>query len=259
MKRGIDTESETSHRNHQVSGMEEKTASARGGQPAPSPGVNGEQVRSDGAKRPLTTPLGKSGRKMNSRRMPPGSAVVPVGSEAGLEWSGWSLVPDFAMRLAREFGLGAEWLSRFIWFLAFVALLAPAFLKVAVFYLLNPRVKRSIVFGVLPRNRLDIISPPSSVPRPPRGFPVVVFVTGGAWLIGYKGTSGFLHVIRDFHLVLVFSVLIRDPSALVKTDMIAWMDSCDLRLSFSFASLASSMGLAPRQEARRAGDPGRAP
>lgn len=131
---------------------------------------------------------GGTGR-FRRRRLPPGSALVPVGSEVGLEWAGWSLVPDFAARLGREFGLGAEWLSRFVWFLAFVGLLAPAFLKVAVFYLLNPRVKRSIVYGVLPRNRLDIISPPSTVPRPARGFPVVVFVTGGAWLIGYKGAD----------------------------------------------------------------------
>ena len=56
----------------------------------------------------------------------PGSSEYPVGSVAGLEWSGWGLVPDFAIRLARELGLGAEWLSRLMWFLLFVALLSPS-------------------------------------------------------------------------------------------------------------------------------------
>ena len=123
---------------------------------------------------------------------PGSSSSKSVGVEAGLEWSGWQLVPDLASRLAREFGLGAEWLSRLLWFLAFVSVLAPAFIRVAAFYLTSSRVKKSIVYGVPPRNRLDVILPPANLRRPARGFPVVIFVTGGAWIIGYKAWGALL-------------------------------------------------------------------
>src|SRR4029079_462321 len=37
---------------------------------------------------------------------------------------------------------------------------------------------------------LDVYVPPASVPRPKRGFPVVVQIHGGGWMIGDKRISG---------------------------------------------------------------------
>ena len=48
------------------------------------------------------------------------------------------------------------------------------------------------MYGLFSRNRLDIISPPVSAPSPAGGRPVVVFVTGGAWIIGYKAWGALL-------------------------------------------------------------------
>uniref|UniRef100_A0A0E0C592 protein-S-isoprenylcysteine alpha-carbonyl methylesterase n=1 Tax=Oryza meridionalis TaxID=40149 RepID=A0A0E0C592_9ORYZ len=49
-------------------------------------------------------------------------------------------------------------------------------------------VRRSIVYGEQPRNRLDLYIP-KDINRP---CPVVAFVTGGAWIIGYKAWGSLL-------------------------------------------------------------------
>ncbi|GAB2221742.1 hypothetical protein Droror1_Dr00012930 [Drosera rotundifolia] len=56
------------------------------------------------------------------------------------------------------------------------------FLVVGYYYFFSSQIRRSIVYGDLPRNRLDLYLPKDSN----RKKPVVAFVTGGAWIIGYK-------------------------------------------------------------------------
>nr|VDD47541.1 unnamed protein product [Brassica oleracea] len=65
----------------------------------------------------------------------------------------------------------------------------PGFLQVAYHYFFSPQVRRSIVYGDQPRNRLDLYIPP---PTSAGLKPVVVFVTGGAWIIGYKAWGSLL-------------------------------------------------------------------
>ena len=59
-------------------------------------------------------------------------------------------------------------------------LLMPGFLQVAYYYYFTSNVKRSIVYGDQPRNRLDLYLP-ADIDKPK---PVLIFVTGGAWIIG---------------------------------------------------------------------------
>ena len=74
----------------------------------------------------------------------------------------------------------------------FIFFLLPGFLKIAYFYVFSPKVQRSVVFGLFPRNRLDIIYPPYYIKSPKSGRPIVIFVTGGAWIIGYKAWGALL-------------------------------------------------------------------
>ncbi|MCL7039083.1 hypothetical protein MKW94_004820, partial [Papaver nudicaule] len=58
----------------------------------------------------------------------------------------------------------------------------------AYYYFFSSQVRRSIVYGDQPRNRLDLYLPINNAGLKP----VVVFITGGAWIIGYKAWGSLL-------------------------------------------------------------------
>ncbi|CAL5040410.1 unnamed protein product [Urochloa decumbens] len=64
----------------------------------------------------------------------------------------------------------------------------PGFIQVVYYYFFSSQVRRSVVYGDEPRNRLDLYIPTSTTGLKP----VVAFVTGGAWIIGYKGWGALL-------------------------------------------------------------------
>ena len=73
--------------------------------------------------------------------------------------------------------------------IVFATCLVPAALGVVVYYLRPSQVKRSVRYGTKPRNKLDIhgfIDIKKSEDANKR--PVVVFFTGGAWMIGTIST-----------------------------------------------------------------------
>uniref|UniRef100_A0A0D3CN90 protein-S-isoprenylcysteine alpha-carbonyl methylesterase n=1 Tax=Brassica oleracea var. oleracea TaxID=109376 RepID=A0A0D3CN90_BRAOL len=84
---------------------------------------------------------------------------------------------------------GYRWITRLLALACYAILLMPGFLQVAYHYFFSPQVRRSIVYGDQPRNRLDLYIPP---PTSAGLKPVVVFVTGGAWIIGYKAWGSLL-------------------------------------------------------------------
>lgn len=64
----------------------------------------------------------------------------------------------------------------------------PGFVQVGYYYFFSSQVRRGIVYGDLPRNRLDLYLPKNmDGPKP-----VVAFITGGAWIIGYKAWGSLL-------------------------------------------------------------------
>lgn len=108
-----------------------------------------------------------------------------------LEWtvqSSWSEIVFYyglACKLAGKVGFGWKWFQKFLQLMLYAFLLLPGFLYMLGFYFTSKRVERSIPYRKKSRNRLDLYLP--KLPRDGEKTPVVIFVTGGAWVIGYKG------------------------------------------------------------------------
>ncbi|XP_059670547.1 probable isoprenylcysteine alpha-carbonyl methylesterase ICMEL2 [Cornus florida] len=98
------------------------------------------------------------------------------------------LVTHLSFKLLSYLGVGYRWMTRLLALSFYAMLLMPGFLQVAYYYFFSSQVRRSIVYGDQPRNRLDLYMPTNcDSPKP-----VVIFVTGGAWIIGYKAWGSLL-------------------------------------------------------------------
>ncbi|KAL6350925.1 hypothetical protein AAG906_031511 [Vitis piasezkii] len=98
------------------------------------------------------------------------------------------LLTRLGFKLLRYLGVGYRWITRFLALGCYALLLMPGFIQVGYYYFFSSRVRRGIVYGDQPRNRLDLYLPKNSDgPKP-----VVAFVTGGAWIIGYKAWGSLL-------------------------------------------------------------------
>jgi len=84
--------------------------------------------------------------------------------------------------------VGYRWILQLIALLLYAVLLMPGFIKVGYYYFFSSQVCRSVVYGEQPRNRLDLYIPRDHS----KSCPVVAFVTGGAWIIGYKAWGALL-------------------------------------------------------------------
>ncbi|KAL2629958.1 hypothetical protein R1flu_014644 [Riccia fluitans] len=98
------------------------------------------------------------------------------------------LITRLSFRLLRYLGVGYRWITKLLALGLYALFLMPGFLQVGYQYFFSKYVHRSIVYGDLPRNRLDLYRPENTdEPKP-----VVIFVTGGAWIIGYKAWGSLL-------------------------------------------------------------------
>ncbi|KAJ0900534.1 putative alpha/beta hydrolase-3 [Helianthus annuus] len=95
---------------------------------------------------------------------------------------------------AKVFGYvrsGCKLITGFLSLQCYAFLIMPGVLQVAYYYYFSSQIRRDIVFGDPPRNKLDIYLPKSDgkndVPKP-----VIAFITGGAWVIGYKAWGSLL-------------------------------------------------------------------
>ncbi|XP_068642177.1 isoprenylcysteine alpha-carbonyl methylesterase ICME-like isoform X2 [Aristolochia californica] len=98
------------------------------------------------------------------------------------------LLTRLSFKLLAYLGLGYWWIIKFLALNLYAMLLLPGFLQVGYYYFFSNRVRRSIVYGDQPRNRLDLYLP-ANLDEPK---PVVAFITGGAWIIGYKAYGALL-------------------------------------------------------------------
>jgi hypothetical protein len=108
---------------------------------------------------------------------------------------GWllaRLTVDLASRFVFTHGVG--WFVRFMRLMLFVLLLFPAMMYFLWQYVRATNIIRQIDYGSNPRNHLDIYLPFPKVDRnsPRKPSPVVIFYTGGAWIIGYKAWNLFV-------------------------------------------------------------------
>ncbi|KAM3192853.1 hypothetical protein ACQJBY_069811 [Aegilops geniculata] len=98
------------------------------------------------------------------------------------------LLTRLTLTLLRYLGVGYRWIRQFLALCCYALLLMPGFIQVLYYYFFSSQVHRSVVYGEQPRNRLDLY-----IPAGMTGLkPVVAFVTGGAWIIGYKGWGALL-------------------------------------------------------------------
>ncbi|KAL5202517.1 hypothetical protein ABZP36_013469 [Zizania latifolia] len=98
------------------------------------------------------------------------------------------LVTRLAFILLRYLGVGYRWMSQLLALIIYAILLMPGFIRVGYYYFFSRQVCRSVVYGEQPRNRLDLYIPRDNT----KSSPVVAFVTGGAWIIGYKAWGALL-------------------------------------------------------------------
>lgn len=101
------------------------------------------------------------------------------------------LCVELAGKLSRFLGFGWKWITGLVRLVIFTMVLWPGFLAMMLFYFLSARVRRDIPYGRKPRNLLDLYIPYRRWMRQGK-VPVVVFITGGAWMIGYKAWGAIL-------------------------------------------------------------------
>nr|GMD18363.1 probable isoprenylcysteine alpha-carbonyl methylesterase ICMEL1 isoform X1 [Ipomoea batatas] len=117
-----------------------------------------------------------------------GSRSSSFRQDVGRAASETYLVTRLAVKLLRYLGVGYRWITRFLALGCYALLLMPGFVQVGYYYFFSRQVRRSIVYGEQPRNRLDLYLPKNNDgPKP-----IVAFVTGGAWIIGYKAWGSLL-------------------------------------------------------------------
>ena len=127
------------------------------------------------------------------------------------------IVVQLTVELSKQMSAmpGKKWILMFFRLLVYAALLMPGFIQVGIFYFFSSRVKRSIVYGPKPRNRCDLYLP--SGKKLASNLPVTIFVTGGAWIIGYKAWGSLFGKVLSKEDVIVVSLDYRNfPQGRVK-------------------------------------------
>lgn len=100
---------------------------------------------------------------------------------------------ELTLALVRNLGFGYKWAVALVRLVLYATLLLPGFVQIGFGYFFKWKVKIGVPYGSQPRNFMDLYMPPNAKER--RGgqlAPVVVFVTGGAWIIGYRAWGALL-------------------------------------------------------------------
>ncbi|PWZ30999.1 putative isoprenylcysteine alpha-carbonyl methylesterase ICME [Zea mays] len=143
-------------------------------------------ARSDsaGRRRRSPPPVQTASPRPGSLRRQSSSFREDVGHAASETY----LVSRLTFTLLQYLGLGYRWMSQLLSLTIYAIVLMPGFIQVGYYYFFSSQVRRSVVYGDQPRNRLDLYIPEDNS----RPCPVVAFVTGGAWIIGNfpQGTIG---------------------------------------------------------------------
>lgn len=145
------------------------------------------------------------------------------------------LVTRMTFTLLRYLGIGYRWITRFLALACYAMLLMPGFLQVAYYYFFSKKVKRSIVYGDQPRNRMDLYLP-ADIQKP---MPVLIFVTGGAWIIGYKAWGSLLGLQLAERDIIVAAIDYRNFPQGTISDMI---DDTSRGISFVINKIANYGG-----------------
>jgi acetyl esterase/lipase len=102
-------------------------------------------------------------------------------------WRAVSVVPTLVWTLLRILGFHVYWMKQLLRMLLLILCIIPGMVPCLIRLLLSRQVKKNIRYGPAPRNHMDIYCPTSKPPE--KGYPVVIFICGGGWIIGYKAWS----------------------------------------------------------------------
>ncbi|XP_075501276.1 isoprenylcysteine alpha-carbonyl methylesterase ICME-like isoform X1 [Primulina tabacum] len=138
------------------------------------------------------------------------------GREVGHAAAETYLITGLSFKLLSYLGVGYRWISRLLSLVLYAMFLLPGFLQVGFCYFFSSHVHRSIVYGDRPRNRLDLY-----LPKNIDGLkPMVIFVTGGAWIIGYKAWGSLLGLQLAERDIIVASIDYRNFPQGTISDMV---------------------------------------
>ncbi|XP_057507790.1 isoprenylcysteine alpha-carbonyl methylesterase ICME-like isoform X1 [Actinidia eriantha] len=127
-----------------------------------------------------------------------------------------SLMTRFRFNFLRYLGIGYRFMTRFLALGCYSFLIFPGLIQVAYYYFFSSQVRRGIVYGDQPRNRLDLYLPKNTDgPKP-----VVAFVTGGAWIIGYKAWGSLLGRHLSERDIIVACIDYRNFPRVTMSDMV---------------------------------------
>ena len=123
------------------------------------------------------------------------------------------ILAPLATRLMRLLGLGIKAYSMLFRLVVFALAMSPALIKAGVWWWNSRTISRGIKYAANPRNYLDIYhasadgtGTPVTMDNDTAKYPVVVYVTGGAWIIGYKAWAAPLGEYLSKHGVVMVSV-----------------------------------------------------
>ncbi len=158
---------------------------------------------------PRTKSLILSDHSTVLQAMPNNSAEV-VEVVADQSW----LLTKLSFQLLWALRTSYKWMFMTVRLGTFVVLLLPAFLSLVYRWIRDPDIHKNIVYGRKRRNLLDVYTVPKTntnktenldkESKPTNLRPVVIFLSGGAWIIGYKGWGAVLgKVLSTFGIVVV--------------------------------------------------------
>ncbi|EKX32757.1 hypothetical protein GUITHDRAFT_121062 [Guillardia theta CCMP2712] len=127
----------------------------------------------------------------------------PIRPDVGF-YETFKLLSSASAELLWWLGAPGKWAANFGFLLLFVIVMLPALLPAFIRYLWSAGVRKNLMYGSSIRHQLDVYLPSDHKRDPSRRRPVVIFISGGAWIIGYK-TWAFLMglVFQDNGVVFV--------------------------------------------------------
>eukprot|EP00930_Biecheleria_cincta_P005738 TRINITY_DN106680_c0_g1_i1.p1 TRINITY_DN106680_c0_g1~~TRINITY_DN106680_c0_g1_i1.p1 ORF type:complete len:433 (+),score=69.31 TRINITY_DN106680_c0_g1_i1:257-1555(+) len=111
------------------------------------------------------------------------SRLNPIHPSLGA-WRTTRRLAVLAAKLQWWLGFPGKWLIQTMRLLLFVIFMLPGFVPPFLCYMCSKKIKKNIVYGPSFRHQLDVYLP--TTPANGKPYPVVIFISGGAWIIGYK-------------------------------------------------------------------------
>ena len=136
------------------------------------------------------------------------------------------IIAPLLKKLVIYLGIGVKAYFMFFRLLLFAAAIAPVVAQAGVWWWNSDTISRGVRYGSKPRNFLDIYHVATDGYKKAFGededakYPVVVYVTGGAWIIGYKAWAVSLGEYLSSHGVMMVALDYRNfPQGTLK-DMV---------------------------------------